>query len=85
MKIKIASLGFLFLSFNALSTTHYQAGDCITPTDPGYSWYGHVAKVVSFSEIEGYFDKNYILFFPTYKSGDVIFTTEIETQHQEGS
>lgn len=78
MKFKAASLSFLLLTFSAFSYAHYEAGDCITPTETGYSWFGHVAKVIAFSEIDGYVGKNYILHFPKYKSGDVIFTTEIE-------
>lgn len=58
----------------------YRAGDCITPTEKLYSWYGHYARVEAYSAIDGHIIKNYILAFPNYKSNDSIFSRAIETK-----
>jgi hypothetical protein len=58
----------------------YKNGDCITPTDNSYSWYGKYARVEAFSKIEGYSGagEQYILLFPNNYINSVIFTQEIE-------
>ena len=56
----------------------YQIGDCITPTDPTYTWYGHYATVKAYSAIDGYRDKNYVLEFHRYNSTNSLFSTSIE-------
>ena len=57
----------------------YERGDCITPTDESYSWYGKYALVNAFSRIDGVTsNKSYILSFPYDGSTDAIYDKEIE-------
>ena len=52
----------------------YEYGDCITPTDSTYSWYGEYAKVEAFViKSKGHKGSSYVLWFPEYKSSDVLF------------
>jgi len=58
----------------------YEYGDCITPTDSTYSWYGEYAKVESFViESKGNEGRSYVLWFPEYKSNRSLFRKEIES------
>jgi len=57
----------------------YKRGDCITPTDPLYSWHGEYALVDAYSRIEGFGkEKRYILTFPRSGSGTSIYDKDIE-------
>lgn len=56
----------------------YKKGDCITPTNSSYSWYGNNARIEAISKIEGYENVSYILAFPHSISNSVIFSTSIE-------
>lgn len=56
----------------------YKIGDCITPTDPTYTWYGEYAEVKAFSEIEGYRGKSYVLEFRYYNSTNSLFDQSVE-------
>ena len=58
----------------------YIRGDCITPIDPKYSWFGKNAKVESYSSIDSFSDKNYILWFPNFRSNSVVFSQSIEVK-----
>lgn len=71
---------FVSLHANSSSIMKYKAGDCITPTNPEYTWYGYYASVVAAGNVDGYFGNNYVLYFPKYKSGDVIFSLLIEKE-----
>lgn len=63
----VALLLCLPLMSHASEKQHYKLGDCIIATDPDYSWFGKVAKVEAYSEIDGMpSGKHYILAFPTY-------------------
>ncbi|EKN4700420.1 hypothetical protein NFB71_16010 [Yersinia ruckeri] len=88
MNIKIAIIiGVVLFSTGCLAADEpkYKSGDCIIATSSDYTWYREVAKIVSFSRIEGYPGKNYILQFPSYKATDVIFTRDIEQHTQKVS
>jgi hypothetical protein len=78
-KIYIGLL-FLVFSFGASSNENpkYVRGDCITPIDQKYSWFGKTAKVEAYSSIDGFSGKNYILLFTNYQSNSVIFAKSIE-------
>lgn len=69
----------LFLVSCSAEQSKYRVGDCLTPTDTGYSWYGEHAKVEAYSKIEGFSGKNYILAFPKSISNSAIFSKEIES------
>lgn len=57
----------------------YKYGDCITPTNESYSWFGEYAKVEAFVlESKGTKNRSYVLWFPTYKSINNLFNKEIE-------
>lgn len=57
----------------------YKRGDCITPIDVTYTWYGQYARVEAFSSLEGFsLSKKYILAFPNSISNDAIFYQQIE-------
>jgi len=58
----------------------YIRGDCITPIDHKYSWFGQYAKVESYSSIDSFSDKNYILLFRNYRSNSVVFSQSIEVK-----
>ena len=81
MKLIFSSILLFTLAntVNAESAQKYERGDCITPINTTYSWYGKYAKVEAFSRIEGVTDsKAYILSFPFSGSSDSIFNKEIE-------
>lgn len=83
MKLICSSILLFTLSnlVNAETSQKYERGDCITPTNTTYSWYGKYAKVEAFSRIEGVTDsKAYILSFPNSGSSSTIFNKKIE-QH----
>jgi len=83
MKLILSSILLIILSnvVNAETAGKYERGDCITPTNTTYSWYGKYAKVEAFSRVDGVTDsKAYILSFPFSGSSDTIFNKEIE-QH----
>ena len=62
-----------------LDPPKYQFGDCITPTDKAYSWYGEYAKVEAYvQKAEGISGSSYVLWFPTYKSNNNMFVKDIE-------
>jgi len=62
-----------------LDPPKYQFGDCITPTDKTYTWYGKYAKVEAYvQKAEGISGSSYVLWFPTYKSNNNIFVKDIE-------
>ena len=62
-----------------LDPPKYKRGDCITPTNESYSWFGEYAKVEAFVlESKGIKDKAYVLNFQTYKSRNNLFNKEIE-------
>ena len=62
-----------------LDSPKYKRGDCITPTNENYSWFGEYAKVEAFV-LESTVTKNksYVLSFPTYKTSNNLFDKEIE-------
>ena len=63
-----------------IESPKYEYGDCITPTDSTYSWYGEYAKVEAFvTESKGYKGRSYVLWFPDYKSANNLFKKEIES------
>jgi hypothetical protein len=65
---------------NANPGSKYAKGDCITPVDNDYSWYGKYARVEAFSRIDGVSEKPvYVLAFPKSASNSVIFEQSIET------
>lgn len=83
--IKIVKFSIMLMSiffiFNAVAneSTKYIRGDCITPTVQKYSWFGYVAKVEAITKIDGLSsNKNYILWFPKFRSNSVIFSQDIE-------
>ncbi len=71
---------FLFIVLNSsiVNAGKYEIGDCVISTNNSYSWYGEVARIKSFTKIDGYDGELYILYFPYYKSTDVIFSKDIE-------
>lgn len=85
MKIKYICLLILVLSFGAAANvkSKYVRGDCITPIDQKFSWFGKTAKVEAYSSIDGFSGKNYILLFNNYQSNSVIFTKSIEASTKE--
>lgn len=68
-------------SFGAIANENpkYTRGDCITPIDQKFSWFGKTAKVEAYSSIDGFSGKNYTLLFNNYQSNSVIFTKLIES------
>ena len=88
MKTKVRILNQIFLSSLLLHVSQisfsadpmkYQAGDCILAIDRSYTWYGEYTKVEAvMTASKEYSGRNYILWFPTYKSNDVIFSQSIE-------
>jgi hypothetical protein len=61
-------------------TPKLAAGDCITPTNRSYSWYGVFARVEAVSRIEGYgSERRYILSFREFVSNSAILSSEIES------
>ena len=78
-KLIFILLVFIVVAACSRKEPKYKLGDCITPTDKNYSWYGKFAKVDAFTKLEGYSGKNYILTFPKYASNTSIFTQEIES------
>ncbi|MEQ5111228.1 MULTISPECIES: hypothetical protein [Providencia] len=83
LKATIAiTLPLMFISLHAYSSKEmkYKAGDCITPTNPEYTWHGYYASVIAAGNVDGYSGDNYVLYFPKYKSRDVIFTRSIEKE-----
>jgi hypothetical protein len=78
---RIIIIAMLALSVSACAdeAPKYQRGDCITPINESYSWYGKFAKVEAYSPIENFTkEKSYILAFPFHGSGNAIFIKEIE-------
>lgn len=82
MKNKYLCLLILVFSFGATANEKpkYVRGDCITPIDQKYSWFGKTAKVEAYSSLDGFLGKNYILLFNNYQSNSVIFTKSIESR-----
>jgi hypothetical protein len=62
--------------------TKYKRGDCITATDPDYTWHSEVATVKGVGNIDGNRGGSYMQWFPTYKSNDIIFELDVE-KHTE--
>ena len=58
--------------------SEYKRGDCITPTDTTYSWYGQYAEVQAFTVAEGFRDPLYVLSFPNWVSNSAMFGKDIE-------
>ena len=56
----------------------YKRGDCILAIEPSYSWVNHYARVETYSSIDGFQGKNYVLLFLTYQPKNVIFDRSIE-------
>ena len=81
MKLKIGLSIFVAVFGSACTADDpkYSVNDCITPTDVTYSWYGKYARVETFSKIDGYPGKNYVITFPSYASNSSIFSTDIES------
>lgn len=77
----LSGLLVLTISFysNASEKPKYKLGDCITPTNINYSWFGKFAKVEAFSIIDGFPGENYILLFSNFKANSVIFSQSIES------
>lgn len=73
-------LGFMGCS-EMVDPPKYEYGDCITPTDPTYTWYGEYAKVEAFvvEGIKGYQSNAYVLNFPNYLTTRNLFIKEIES------
>ena len=64
---------------NLIDPPKYEYGDCITPTDLTYSWYGEYAKVEALViKSKGNAGRSYVLWFPEYKSDNSLFMKEIE-------
>lgn len=81
-KLNIIVAVVIALCFSKISLASgkpkYAIGDCITPINKNYSWFGEIARIEAFSSIEGFPDKSYILWFPTFHSNSVIFSKSIE-------
>ena len=56
----------------------YKRGDCITPTDTTYSWFGQYAEVQAFTVAEGFREPIYVLSFPNWVSNSAMFGKDIE-------
>jgi hypothetical protein len=81
----LASKAFLFCvicsaaSWSSAATPKFSAGDCVSPVDPTFTWYGKFARVDALSKIEGFgVEKLYVLAFPNSVSNSVLFSLEIE-------
>lgn len=75
----LLSLLFVLNSATAEDEQRYSIGDCITPTEMNFSWYGEYAVVQAYSRIEGVTeDRAYVLAFPKSPSTSVIFERAIE-------
>ena len=62
-----------------LDPPKYKRGDCITPINENYSWFGEYAKVEAFVlESKEIKKKSYVLSFPTYIPNNNLFDKEIE-------
>ena len=70
----------IILSGFSYEKPKYIRGDCITPIDPKYSWFGEYAKVEFYSSIDEFPDKKYILLFPNFRSNSVVFSKSIEVK-----
>lgn len=66
-------------NIEASSSFKYKRGDCITPINKAYSWYGKYATVEAVSKLDGFAGVNYILLFNNYLSNSAIFSLAIET------
>lgn len=76
----ILALAVLASPIVAKINPKYKKGDCITPTQSSYSWYGKIARVEAVSHIQGYEAKqNYVLVILDYKSNSVIFDLNIDS------
>ena len=73
---------FVSLSTHASENPKYSRGECITPTDRSYSWFGKHARVEAFSSIDGFSGENYILAFPDNVSNNSIYGKSIENNTQ---
>lgn len=74
-------LCFLFsvASWSNAGIPKFRAGDCITPIDSAFTWYGKFARIVAVSKIEGFAEERlYVLAFPNAVSNSVLFSLEIE-------
>jgi hypothetical protein len=70
----------LTLAWASDNNSKYHRGDCITPIEKSYSWYGKYALVEAYSAIEGFTKaKSYILAFPQNGSNNAIFSKKIES------
>jgi len=80
MKRIMFLLLFLNIAFSASSNNEpkYKRGDCITPTDNTYSWFGKYARVEGVGSIDGFSGKTYALLFMNYQSNSTIFSKSIE-------
>jgi hypothetical protein len=76
----LLAVSLIALAGGAHATMKYQKGDCITPTDTSYSWFGKAARVEAVTAVDGYVGTHYILAFPNSISNSVIFSTDIETR-----
>ena len=66
-------------SWSSAVTPKFYAGDCVTPIDKTFTWYGKFARVDAVSKIEGFSEERlYILAFPNAVSNSVLFSLEIE-------
>jgi len=64
----------------------YKYGDCITPTDTRYSWYGKYAKVEAYvRKADGVQGSAYVLWFPDYDSSTNFYEKEIESSTKKVS
>ncbi|HIL26641.1 MAG TPA: hypothetical protein EYG21_04500 [Nitrospinaceae bacterium] len=76
----------LFIIFGIVGYSHlidqpkYEIGDCITPTDKGYSWYGQYGRVTAIGKIPDpdYQDDAYTLEFHDFLSVTKYFARNIE-------
>jgi len=74
----VAGAAILLSAVNRAAAMKYQKGDCITPTDKSYSWFGKFARVEAVSAIGGYVGLQYVLAFPSSVSNSVLFSIDIE-------
>lgn len=76
----LLSLAIFTCNIEARPSFKYKQGDCITPINKAYSWYGKYATVEAVSSLDGFAGVNYILLFKNYLSNSVIFSLAIETE-----
>jgi hypothetical protein len=80
-----AALAALSITGCSAGEPKYKRGDCITPTDSTYSWYGEYARVEGWGKFTGAWEGewNYSLWFPHYRSGATLFAKSIEDDTKE--